>query len=473
MSEFEPYSWTGILEYINTQKLNSERERNEWKTERNNFLMVLQEKDIIIANLRYENKELQTRISILEYTMRQESQKNKKMHHRINSDQLATKSKALKNKLNILDEGAKYSPVHRPSQSYGGFTETKFEQVNVPPAKINLDTKPYTKKAWSPKLCLKSHLDGIRGLHFASPKVMASVSEDCTVKLWDCRNFLAESEIIESYLTLRGHTAPVLTIDGGQGMIYTGDCKGVIRSWTVPDPEEVERYGHYKNNCLTKWAGHSDCVWCLRYNPVDNFIATSSSDNTVKVWKVPLEYKGNQPSCKIFSFPGLYNTPTACNWVTTNYKYITVGYSSFITVFNVETSGFSKIPYTSEGLGTNHQVNCIYTSSSTSLTVSGHEDKRIRFFDLNSNSCIKDMVGHTDSVTDISLDTSGFYMISTGHDGSVRSWDLRNFHCLHEVTINRKKYDESIFCVAQHPELPILATGGSDSLIKILEAKDN
>ena len=118
-------------------------------------------------------------------------------------------------------------------------------------------------------------------------------------------------------------------------------------------------------------------------------------------------------------------------------------------------------------------MNCIVSSQSTNLTVTGHEDKRIRFFDLSSNQCIKDMVGHTDSVTDICVDLSGLYMLSTGHDGSLRSWDIRTFHCLHEITLNRKKYDESIFSISLHPSQDLIAIGGSDSIVKLLESQSS
>ncbi len=56
------------------------------------------------------------------------------------------------------------------------------------------------------KYVLRSHLDTIRGLHFIPNfDALASISEDCTVKLWSVKSF--DNEDIEPYQTLRGHTS--------------------------------------------------------------------------------------------------------------------------------------------------------------------------------------------------------------------------------------------------------------------------
>lgn len=459
------YSWDGIVDYIKSQKTAADKEKHDWAIEKTNLLALLNEKDSIIKSLQSDNKALLAKLTVLEYTIRQDSKKTQRKHHRINSD-----SKKSYQKLNSFDEPSKFSPSHRPSSSYGAFPESKFEKVSVPPAKLNFDGKILKNKPWSPKLSLKSHLDGVQDLQFLSETVLASASEDCTVKLWDCRSFTADFEGNESYLTMRGHSAPIFTIDGCNEILVTGDCNGFICTWTVPHPDLIEPYSDYHSYCSHKWQAHNDCIWSLQYNSLDHAIISASADNTVKLWKLSEE---KLPNCKVFSFPGQHSAPSACNWIPSNMKYITVGYNSFIAVFNIETSGFTKIPFASDLSLAYHQVNTICTSTNVALTISGHEDKRIRFFDLNANSCVKDIVGHTDAVTDICIDDSGYYLISTGHDGSVRSWDLRTFHCLHEITLNRKKYDESIFCVAQHPAGEIIAIGGSDSIIKILEAKDS
>ena len=69
------------------------------------------------------------------------------------------------------------------------------------------------------KFSLKSHMDIIRSVQFVPhADALATVSEDCMVKLWNLSDLnrkyteasTAESAVMEPYLTLRGHTGPLL-----------------------------------------------------------------------------------------------------------------------------------------------------------------------------------------------------------------------------------------------------------------------
>ena len=55
----------------------------------------------------------------------------------------------------------------------------------------------------------------------------------------------------------------------------------------------------------------------------------------------------------------------------------------------------------------------------------------------------------------------------TGHDCSVRLWNLETKTCVQEITAHRKKFDESIFDVAFHPSRPFIASAGADALAKV------
>ena len=70
-----------------------------------------------------------------------------------------------------------------------------------------------------------------------------------------------------------------------------------------------------------------------------------------------------------------------------------------------------------------------------SLIISGHEDRQIRFFDLNSGKLVHQSVGHTDAVTGLSIHPNNTRFASVGHDGSLRVWDVRNYECLQEIEV--------------------------------------
>jgi hypothetical protein len=44
--------------------------------------------------------------------------------------------------------------------------------------------------------------------------------------------------------------------------------------------------------------------------------------------------------------------------------------------------------------------------------MSAHEDKKIRFFDINSGKLVYQMVAHQDACTDIAIDPTCFYLLS-------------------------------------------------------------
>ena len=49
-----------------------------------------------------------------------------------------------------------------------------------------------------------------------------------------------------------------------------------------------------------------------------------------------------------------------------------------------------------------------------SLILTAHEDRSIRFFDINSGKCIHSMIGHLDAVTALDLSPSGLVFTTGG-----------------------------------------------------------
>jgi striatin 1/3/4 len=86
-----------------------------------------------------------------------------------------------------------------------------------------------------------------------------------------------------------------------------------------------------------------------------------------------------------------------------------------------------------------------------------------------TGQCTHSMIGHLDSVSGLDLSPNGLTLVTSGHDCSVRWWDLGTRSCVQEYSTHRKKYDEGIWTVRYHPTLPeYIATGGADGVCKLI-----
>jgi striatin 1/3/4 len=119
------------------------------------------------------------------------------------------------------------------------------------------------------------------------------------------------------------------------------------------------------------------------------------------------------------------------------------------------------------------------------LLVTAHEDKYIRIFDVStgayppilflaqkinffSGECQHSMLAHLDTVTTLSIDTTGFSLVSGSHDGSIRFWDiLGSKTCVQEINAHREKSNEGTLGVVFHPSMPFIASAGADGVVKI------
>ncbi|TPP65984.1 Striatin-3 [Fasciola gigantica] len=86
---------------------------------------------------------------------------------------------------------------------------------------------------------------------------------------------------------------------------------------------------------------------------------------------------------------------------------------------------------------------------------------------VGRSPCVDSMVAHMDAITSLAVDAHGLYLITGGHDASVRVWDLESRACIQEITNHRTKYNEAVHSVALHPRLPLAASAGADGVCKV------
>ncbi|KAF9089151.1 hypothetical protein BGX23_006885 [Mortierella sp. AD031] len=353
---------------------------------------------------------------------------------------------------------------------------------------------------WRPKITLRRHLDTVRSIAFhPTNKSLLSGSEDGTMKYWNLEASLKDSKRtlngdVEPIHTYRGHTKAItaVAISADQDKCFSASMDATVRSWKLV-PMDKEAFSRLDPMIpMSSFIGHTDTVWDIRLFPLSisssQLLASISADGALKVWDTetkgsPLRsswgYNGLEPSewtepTEAYT-SGLAKlpVPTGLDFCPTDLKKMVVSYSnSVIKLFDIET-GKEILAFKSNETydGTlKTQINKIVCHPTMPVVVSGHEDRYIRFFDINSGACSFSMLAHLNSVSSLDIDPAGLVLCSGGHDASVRMWDIASStrSCLQEFTAHRKKSDEGVTTVKYHPTLPgLMATGGADSIVKV------
>ncbi|MFN3690539.1 MAG: WD40 repeat domain-containing protein, partial [Fimbriimonadales bacterium] len=120
----------------------------------------------------------------------------------------------------------------------------------------------------APQGTLGGHQDTVSGVGFASSNLLATVSYDETLRLWQLTNGAPNG----SPINLNGFvTSGVARPDGNQ--IAVGYLDGKIALRSLPT-----------GTLNREWNGHSDTVLCLAYTPDGSQLVSGSYDGTAKVW---------------------------------------------------------------------------------------------------------------------------------------------------------------------------------------------
>ena len=129
------------------------------------------------------------------------------------------------------------------------------------------------------------------------------------------------------------------------------------------------------------------------------------------------------------------------------------------------------------------QINNLVAHPTRTLVCTGHENGTINVFDYGSDAVVKSIPSaHSDAVSCLGISNTGLQLLSGGHDGHLKVWDLRKMdepdadkqvqttEPLHVVqNAHKMKYDEGVQGLMIHPTQPFVATGGADSIIQVFE----
>jgi WD40 repeat protein len=175
-------------------------------------------------------------------------------------------------------------------------------------------------------------------------------------------------------------------------------------------------YDVESNNLLQSFQAHTSTITRIKQSPFNNtnYVATCSSDFTVKIWN-PL----NSPWDLLRHFTGHSNTVWSLEFINENM--IATGSGDHTIKIWSLSNGLSNMTINVSSI-----VNALKLLSNGFYLAAGIYDLNINIYNIKDGSLIKILQGHTSRVNDLVLISSNL-LASSSSDTTVRIWDLMTY----------------------------------------------
>ncbi|KAG8683860.1 POC1 centriolar protein A, partial [Ceratobasidium sp. 395] len=249
-----------------------------------------------------------------------------------------------------------------------------------------------------------------------------------------------------------GHTRPVLSVtyspDGAY--IASGSSDNTIRIWDAHTGKPVGR----------PLTGRTSWVLSVAYSPDGAYIASGSWDSTIRIWDARTGKPVGQPLTghTNYVFSVAYSPDGA---------YIASGsWDSTIRIWDARTGKPVGQPLT----GHTHSVYSVAYSPDGAYIASGSSDNTIRIWDARTGKPVgQPLTGHTDYVRSVAYSPDGAYIASGSEARTIiRIRDARTGKPVGQPLTGHISW---VYSVAYSPDGAYIASGSGDQTIRIWDAR--
>jgi hypothetical protein len=198
--------------------------------------------------------------------------------------------------------------------------------------------------------------------------------------------------------------------------------------------------------------GHRRAVEACGFSPDGRFVVSASQDQTLKLWN-PVTRR------EVRSLEGHTGWVTSCDVSPDGSFVVSASDDRTLGVWDPNTGGQLRTLK-----GHVDGVSCCRVSPDGSVIVSASRDGTLKVWDSASGSELRTLTGHEAAVRSCDISPDGRYAASAGDDKSLRIWDLASGAQLASVPCAG-----ALFCVATHPQLPVVACGGEAGSVYLIE----
>ena len=245
--------------------------------------------------------------------------------------------------------------------------------------------------------------------------------------------------------------------------------------------------------CLSTLRGHSSVVWSVTISPDSQILASSSGDQTIKLWQLSTgkelrSFEGHNywvrtlsitPDGQILASGSDDNTIKLWQLSTGKPLRTLKGHSRWVRSLTITPDGqilasssndqTIKLWQLSTGkelrtlAGHSDWIGSLAMTPDGQILASASNDQTIKLWQLSTGKELRTLAGHSDWVRSLAITPDGEILASGSYDKTIKLWQLSTGRELLSFT----GHTEGVRTLAITPDGQILASGSDDNTIKL------
>ena len=203
--------------------------------------------------------------------------------------------------------------------------------------------------------------------------------------------------------------------------------------------------------CVQTLRGHSSRVWSVTISPDSKILASSSGDQTIKLWQL-------STGKEIRTLEG-HNYWARTLAITPDGEILASGSDdNTIKLWQLSTGKFLRTIK-----GHSRWVRALMMTPDVEILASASNDQTIKLWQLSTGKELHTLTGHNDWVSTLTMTPDGQILVSGSNDQTIKLWNVSTGRELYTFTA----HSDWVRSLAITPDGQILASGSYDKTIKL------